>query len=127
MIDPTEIEALRQVAPDIPHLGGTYDPDLPKITNKTNEFIRGQKVIADKFSDQRELQSEYEQETPKSTKPEPFPDLQEVQTSAYELENPQLYDDSSADQYAFDFLSLTSRLHWNTLELPMNPGVRMFI
>jgi len=112
MIDPTEIEALRQVAPDIPHLGGTYDPDLPKITNKTNEFIRGQKVIADKFSDQRELQSEYEQETPKSTKPEPFPDLQEVQTSAYELENPQLYDDSSADQYAFDFLSLTSRLEY---------------
>jgi len=40
MVDMTEVMSLRQVAPDIPHLGGSHEPDMPDMNDKTDEVLR---------------------------------------------------------------------------------------
>ncbi|CAL1165400.1 unnamed protein product [Cladocopium goreaui] len=40
MIQATADSKARQVAPDIPHLGGSHEPDMPDMNDKTDEVLR---------------------------------------------------------------------------------------
>ena len=40
MVDMTEVMSLRQVVPDIPHLGGLYEPSMPSTTDMTDEVLK---------------------------------------------------------------------------------------
>eukprot|EP00435_Cladocopium_sp_Y103_P067560 s366_g30.t1 len=40
MVDMTEVMSLRHVAPDIPHLGGSHEPGMPDVNDKTDEVLR---------------------------------------------------------------------------------------
>ena len=43
MVDQFEVESLRQVVPDVPHLGGTHEPDFSNMHGKTDEVLRARK------------------------------------------------------------------------------------
>eukprot|EP00435_Cladocopium_sp_Y103_P048141 s730_g14.t1 len=47
--DQSEVQSLRQVMPDVPHLGGTHEPDFTNMHDKTEEVLRssGQKALND--------------------------------------------------------------------------------
>eukprot|EP00435_Cladocopium_sp_Y103_P028975 s3195_g7.t1 len=49
MVDMTEVMSLRQVAPDVAHLGGSHEPDMANTNDKTDEVLRtrGPKPLAD--------------------------------------------------------------------------------
>ena len=40
MVDVSEVMSLRQVVPDIPHLGGQYEPDMPHSRDCTDEVLK---------------------------------------------------------------------------------------
>eukprot|EP00435_Cladocopium_sp_Y103_P051132 s594_g15.t1 len=49
MVDMTEVLSLRQAVPDIPHLGGSHEPDMPDMHDRTDEVLRakGPKPLKD--------------------------------------------------------------------------------
>ena len=49
MVDMTEVMSLRQAVPDVAHLGGPHEPDMPDMNDKTDEVLKtgGPKPIAD--------------------------------------------------------------------------------
>lgn len=49
MTDQSEVQSLRQVVPDVPHLGGTHEPDFTNTHDRTEEVLRstGQKALND--------------------------------------------------------------------------------
>ena len=40
MVDMTEVMSLRQVAPDMPHLGGSHELEMPSMSDVTDEALR---------------------------------------------------------------------------------------
>ena len=40
MVDMTEGMSLRQVAPDVPHRGGSHEPEMPNMSDVTDEVLR---------------------------------------------------------------------------------------
>ena len=40
MVDMTEGMSLRQVAPDVPHRGGSHEPEMPNKSDVTDEVLR---------------------------------------------------------------------------------------
>ena len=49
MVDMTEVMSLRQVAPDVPHLGGSHEPGMPDMHDQTEVVMRtkGPKPLQD--------------------------------------------------------------------------------
>ena len=114
MVDQFEVESLRQVVPDVPHLGGTHEPDFTNMHDKTDEVLctSGQKALVDGQPDHQ-------------PKPPPSEDVNvetshldetEVQTSTPEPENVQCAED--ARPYDFACMSVVSdeAFHGTTYE-----------
>ena len=104
MVDQFEVQSLRQVVPDVPHLGGTHEPDFTNMHDKTEEVLRtsGQKALADGQPDHQPKPSPSENANVETD----HLDEREVQTSNPEPENVHHVED--ARPYDFAFMSVVS-------------------
>eukprot|EP00435_Cladocopium_sp_Y103_P050876 s894_g15.t1 len=96
MVDMTEVMSLRQVAPDIPHLGGSHEPDMPDMNDKTDDVLRsrGPKPLqnvpqSNTNSESQNMQKDESEPTPNDAANTMFADV----------------DDKS---YSFEFQNVTS-------------------
>ena len=104
MVDQFEVQSLRQVVPDVPHLGGTHEPDFTNMHDKTEEVLRtsGQKALADGQPDHQPKPSPSENANVETD----HLDEPEVQTSNPEPEN--VHHAEDARPYDFAFMSVVS-------------------
>ena len=95
MVDQFEVQSLRQVVPDVPHLGGTHEPGLTNMHGKADEVLRtsGQKALADGQPDHQ-------------PKPSPSEDVNVEERHLDEPENAHYVED--ARPYDFAFMSFVS-------------------
>lgn len=133
MVDPTEVETLRQVAPDIPHLGGSREPDLPQTKDKTNEVTKLQNRRALEDTVQTEVQSPSSRPA-KSAKAESVHDSVsqssetahmsrlspcEVQTSTLDLSTTNIKENSE-EHYRFNSECTTRRTYFSSTVFNVN-------
>jgi hypothetical protein len=113
MTDQSEVQSLRQVVPDVPHLGGTHEPDFTNTHDRTEEVLRstGQKALNDGAMPPMPDVGQPDQlskESPSNVVDAEAShlDANEVQTSNQEPDNVSFSED--ARPYEFDFMSVVS-------------------
>ena len=106
MVDQTEVTALRQVAPDVRHLGGTHEPSLPMLCDKTDEVIKshGPKALQNTPTDDERPQESSEMPmNSEATGESSNPSHSEVPTSTF-LDCEDCFPDEVS--YNFDYMSI---------------------
>jgi hypothetical protein len=112
MVDMTEVMSLRQIAPDIAHLGGSHEPEMPNMSDKTEEVLktRGPKPLVD-------VVQHAPTESPDDHAAETMPPANEESTAMFAE-----VDDSS---YNYNFQCVTSDIAFlGTAHepMPVSPG-----
>ena len=102
MYDHDTVTQLREVVPDVAHLGGTYEPGMPKLTDKTDDVTRRykQKMI-EQDEAERTVQTNADVPTTIETS---GPTIEEVQTS---VSGSTVEDHLVEAPYNFKFVGLT--------------------